>query len=182
MNRSSIRGAITATVFAAFMGIVLLIHHGATVKAAPSPRIHHCPNIQVQIVPINRGLGAALGHIGRWYRIRDLWSDPCSLQGFPGVELLDRNFHSLPRQVGRGGYIISSTTPERWVVLDPRHDAYFALEYTHIQTGDQPCRTVPYLLITPPNDSLPVVTDSGAIAPCPSEIGVSPVEATPALP
>jgi hypothetical protein len=177
MDRSTLMGAIMAAAIAAITSMALLVHRGVPVQAAPSGGIHRCYNTQLIMRPTNKGLGAALGHIGRWYRIRHLWGGPCSLQGFPRVELLDRNFHSLPIHVGRGGYIISATLPTREVVLDRQHDAYFALEYTDVRT----CRFAPYLIVTPPNDNLPVVTYSGGLAPCPGDVGVSPVEPTPAL-
>lgn len=181
LHRSSVVGAIASGGVATVLGMALLLQCGTTVQAAPSATVPHCSNIQLAITPPTRGLGAALGHVGRWYRIRDVWGGPCSLRGFPGVVLLDRNFRTLPVRVQRYGYIISGTVPIRKVVLDRKHSAYFALEYQDVPSGTQPCRSVPYLMVTPPNDSLPVVTHSGGIAPCPRRIDVSSVEPAPAL-
>jgi hypothetical protein len=125
--------------------------------------------------------GVALGHVDVIYRIRDLWGGPCSLQGYPSVELLDRNFHSLPTHLKRDhGYIISGIRAHR-VVLNEQHDAYFALEYHDVPIDNQPCGSTPYLMIFPPNDNLPVVTYSGVGTPCGGDIVVSPVESTPAV-
>jgi Protein of unknown function (DUF4232) len=175
--------AIRMSVVAALVVTALLGYHpSAPVDRALSSGMPHCSSVQLLISPINKGLGAALGHVGRWYRMRDVWGGPCNLQGFPGVELLDRNFHTLLRRVKRGhGMIISGSPRPRLVMLNQQHDAYFALEFTDIQKGNASCRSVPYLIITPPNGSLPVVTHSGGIAPCPGDIIVSPVEPTPIL-
>lgn len=169
MHGSSITGAITTLGLAAILGILLLVRGSMPVQAVGSAGgVRRCSNIQLLIRPMNKGLGAALGHSGRWYRIRELWGVPCQLQGFPGAELLNRNFHSLPPHVGRGGYIISATLPTREVLLNQQHDAYFPIDNRH-------CHSVPYLIVTPPGDTLPVVT-FGDIPDCGGRMGVSPVE------
>lgn len=182
MDRSSVTGAILTVAVTGIIVSVLLVHREAPVEAAPAAGIPGCSNIQVLITPTNKGLGAAAGSIGRWYRMHDIWGGPCSLRGFPGVELLDRNFHTLPGHVRRGhGMIISGDLLKREVVLNQQHDAYFALEYSDVQSDGEPCGSVPYLMVTPPNDKLPVVTYSGGIVPCPGQITVSPVEPVPLL-
>jgi hypothetical protein len=180
MRRSSIARAITMVGVAAILGALLLVRGGMPAQTVGSAGVPHCSNIQLLIRPMNRSLGAALGHSGRWYRIHELWGGPCQLQGFPGAELLDRNFHSLPPHVGRGGHIISATLPKREVVLSQQHDAYFALEYADSPIGNRRCHSVPYLMVTPPGDALPVVT-FGDIPDCGGRMDVSPVEPTPVL-
>lgn len=126
----------------------------ARTAAAPVPR---CMNVQLSVSP-GGGLGAATGHLGVWFRLHNLRRSACSLQGFPGVELLDKNFQSLPDPVQRSGYMISPSLPKRMVVLDRSHDAYFALEYGDVPNMNHPCRSgVPYVMVIPPNDRLPIV-------------------------
>jgi hypothetical protein len=144
---------------------------------------HRCYNIQLLVRAV-RSQGAT-GHIGIIYRIHNTWGDTCTLQGYPGAELLDRQFHSLPTRVHRGnGFIISGNPPQPQVTLDSGHDAYFGLEYEDVPTGNEPCPRAPYLMVTPPNNNLPVVTYSyggrsqGVITPCGGDITVSPVHAT----
>lgn len=150
----------------------------------PQQSVQRCPNTQLLIRSV-QGQGAA-GHIGIIYRIHNLAAGACTLQGYPGAELLDRQFHSQPTIVRRGhGYIIAGSPSQPQVTLDSSHDAYFGLEYSDVPSGNGPCPRSPYLMITPPNDKLPVVTYAssghgsvGAITACRGTIGVSPVHAT----
>lgn len=150
----------------------------ATLTQAAGPRdtIRNCYNVQLTITP-DKG-GAGLGHISLIYRIRNLWSRPCTLQGFPGLEMLDRNFHSLPTHLQRdNGYLIGDV-PVRRIRLDQSHDAYFALEYSDNPVGSQTCPHARYMMIIPPNDNLPDVAYS-YVAPCGGTIDVSPVRLRP---
>jgi hypothetical protein len=175
--RSSIKQSLTALGIAAIVSGAVLVHDDARVWATASFNIHPCSNTDLLMRPMKEGLGAAAGHVGRWYRIHHPWGSACSLQGFPGVDPLDAHFHSLPIQIGHSGYIITATLPERQVIIDQRHDAYFALEYTDVRY----CKSAPYLMVFPPGDKLPVVTYSGGLAPCPGAIDSSPVEARAVL-
>ncbi|HZU13360.1 MAG TPA: DUF4232 domain-containing protein [Chloroflexota bacterium] len=142
-----------------------------------------CQNIQLSIRPAS--IHGATGHVGAVYRLHNTWSTPCSLQGYPGVELLDAQFHSLPTHTNRGhGFIIYGTPPAPRVTLDAAHDAYFGLEYSDVQTQGETCPRTEYLLVIPPDDYLPDVTYShagtnfGYVAPCGGKVTVSPVHGT----
>jgi hypothetical protein len=161
----------------ALLYVAVLVRDGARVEATASFDIRPCANSHLLIAPTIRGLGAAAGHVGRWYRIHLLWGSACSLQGFPRVELLDADFHTISIQVGHGGQI-TGRLPRPRVLIDRHHDAYFALEFTDVLG----CRSSPYLMIFPPLDTLPVVTDSGGVAACPHNVDSSPVEAGTTLP
>ncbi len=65
--------------------------------AAPSAAAGGCQNYQLLIRPI-QGSGAA-GHYGVMYRIRNISNSGCTLSGFPGVQLLDTTFTTLPTHV-----------------------------------------------------------------------------------
>jgi hypothetical protein len=152
--------------------------------SAPGASAPRCPNTQLLIQSVQSQ--GATGHIGIVYRIHNLASSACTLQGYPGAELLDRQFHSQPTTVQRGhGYIIAGSPPRPQVTLDAGHDAYFGLEYSDVPSGAAACPRSPYLMITPPDDRLPVVTYAstspgmvGAITACRGTIVVSPVHAT----
>lgn len=139
-----------------------------------------CQNIQLLIRPYSSN-GAA-GHISIIYRIHNLSSRGCSLDGYPGVGLLDRHFATLPTTVTRGGSYIGSI-PEQRVALPAGGNAYFTLLYSDVPTGSGPCRTASNLMIFPPNDFLPVVTyaftGGGGIIACNGALNVSPVTARP---
>jgi hypothetical protein len=179
MRKSLIIGTIAAVGAAALVGAAVLGHRAPLAQAAPATAPPRCSNVQLLIRPY-KSLGAATGHLGLWYRLHDLTAAPCSLQGYPGALLLDRDFHSLPTTVQRAhGYIIAGSPPVHLVILSPQHDAYFALEYSDVPQGNAPCASAPYLMVTPPNDLLPNVTFSGLGAPvCGGKVGVSPVEPT----
>lgn len=159
------------------LAALLTAHQPTTTRAAgPRDGPHNCYNVQLMIMPDKGGSG--LGHIGLNYRIHNLWARPCTLRGFPGLELLDRNFHSLPTHPQRGnGYLIGNV-PAHQVQLDSRHDAYFALEYSDNPVGHETCLHARYLMLIPPNDNLPDVTYS-RIDPCGGKINVSPVGSRP---
>lgn len=173
MSRFPSLGACAALGITLIAGMGLLVHRVVPVGAAPSVGMHRCSNSQLSVRRV-AGTGAA-GTVVVVYRFHVLWGGPCSLRGFPGLELLDKQFHSLPTQVQRGdGVNIIATVPVRQVVLDGQHDAYFALEYHHVPIKNHPCYSPRYLMVIPPNDRLPVVTYSGIDYSC-GTIAVSPV-------
>jgi Protein of unknown function (DUF4232) len=140
-----------------------------------------CSNIQLTIRSV-QSQGAA-GYIGVIYRLHNMWNQPCTLFGYPGLLLLDRNFHSLPTHLHRGAGSLIGGFPARLVRVGPYGNAYFALGYSDVQVGNQPCRKGFYLMIIPPNDFLPVVTyattPGRAILACSGNIDISPVTARP---
>lgn len=144
-------------------------------QAAPT-----CQNIQLLIRP--HSSNGAAGHIGLIYRIHNLSGRPCSLYGYPGVQLLDRHFVSMPTTVTRGGSFIGSI-PKQRVSLPAGGNAYFTLLYSDVPTGNGPCRTARNLMIFAPNNFLPVVTyaapNGGGITACNGAVNVSPVIAQP---
>jgi Protein of unknown function (DUF4232) len=150
--------------------------------AARSPSaLPRCSNIQLTIRS-GQSQGAA-GHIAVIYRLHNMWNQPCTLFGYPGLQLLDRNFHSLPTHLHRGAGGIIGGFPARLVRVGPYGNAYFALGYSDVEINNQPCRQVSYLMIIPPNDYLPVVTyatsHGQAILACSGNIDITPVSAHP---
>jgi|SRR5947209_4432938 len=144
-------------------------------------RYARCNSGQVSVAPTNKGLGAALGHSGRWFRVRLHAGEACTLQGYPKVVLLDARLHRIPSRVRHGGYIISSFHPAaRTVILSRRHDGYFAVEQMDVPSPPRPCIIVPYLDVTLPGTAHPVLT-RGPVGLCPPADGVSPIEPSPSL-
>jgi hypothetical protein len=167
--------------------IVLAVTGGCAVGAGRSmagsapaapPR---CANYQTLVTPVS-GNGAT-GHISEMFRIHDTLPGSCQLFGYPGAELLDRSFHSLPTHVTRAPWPEGGPGP-RTVTLSSGHDAYFVLAWVHIPTPGQRCPTASYVMITPPNDRLPDVTYAGTrngpsgIDACGGNLTVSPVAGT----
>ncbi|MDQ2741501.1 MAG: DUF4232 domain-containing protein, partial [Chloroflexota bacterium] len=101
---------------------------------------------------------------------------------YPGIELLDSQFHSLPTQVQRGHIYATNPPRPRLVRVGPYGNAYFILEYSDVPGPGSYCPQVPYLMITVPNNNLPNVTyasgGGGHLTPCRGQVNVSPVEPT----
>jgi hypothetical protein len=172
------------TLIAAWIAICVALP-GATdrrvsdVDAAQAPRT--CHNVQLAIRP-QSSQGAA-GHIALIYRIHNLSNRSCTLFGYPGVQLLDRNFISVPTTVHRGpGGLVGAFVP-RTVTLGAGGNAYFALGYSDVPVNNHPCSSARYLMIFAPNDFLPVVTYAsaprGGLITCTGNVDVSPVTAHP---
>jgi Protein of unknown function (DUF4232) len=140
-----------------------------------------CQNLQLAI-RAQSSQGAA-GHLAIIFRIHNLSRRTCALFGYPGIQLLDRNFLSLPTTVHRGpGGLVGAIPPSR-VALGAGGNAYFALGYSDVPVNNHPCYSARYLMIFAPNDYLPVVTyassPGGVIVACSGKINVSPVTAHP---
>jgi Protein of unknown function (DUF4232) len=144
---------------------------GSALAASPQ-----CANYQLTMQPISSN-GAA-GHISEMYRIHDLLRGSCTLFGYPGAVQLDRNFQTLPSHVTRAPWPQGGPGP-RLVTLDRSHNAYFVLGWEHFPTPGQKCPIASYLMITAPNDRLPVVINAGGggIMACGGDLTASPVSA-----
>jgi Protein of unknown function (DUF4232) len=145
---------------------------GGTALAASPP----CANYQLAMQPISSN--GAMGHISEMYRIHDLLPGSCTLFGYPGAVQLGQNFHTLPTHVTRGPWPTGGPTPVL-VTLDRSHNAYFVLGWEHFPTPGQKCPIAWYLMITAPNDRLPVVVNagSGGIMACGGNLTASQVSA-----
>ncbi|HZS94799.1 MAG TPA: DUF4232 domain-containing protein [Chloroflexota bacterium] len=167
-----------------FVGLIALVYispasrPGAQPVAAAAGR---CANIQIHITPLRGSAGA--GHVGVEYRMHNMWGSACTLQGYPGAELLGARFHTLPTHLHRGlGYLVGAQ-PVRLVTLPGHGNAYFILEWDQIRTQNQPCQIARYFMVIPPNDNMPVVTyaapNAGFIRACSGNVTVSPVSGHP---
>lgn len=120
-----------------------------------------------------------MGHVGTMYRVHNILPAACTLFGYPGAKLLDRNFNSLTTHVHRGlGYLAGKHAPVT-VTLQGSHQGYFVLEWDHIPSPGETCPPAPYVMIIAPNDRLPVVTyagsETGVIVACGGNLTASPV-------
>jgi hypothetical protein len=125
-----------------------------------------------------RGSGAT-GHIAEMFRIHNVLPRACTLHGYPGAVLLDKNFFSLPTHVTWGLSNLAGKHAPVTVRLDATHDGYFILAWVHIPSPGESCPTAKYVMITAPNDRLPVVTyagiGGGGIDACGGKLTASPV-------
>src|SRR5665213_1925190 len=98
--------------------------------------------------------GVAMGHIAQEGSFRNISTSPCTLRGYPGLQLLDGTGHRLRTEVMRGTAYTVPLVRVRTVVLAPRGGASFDLGYDD-QTGYElaKCPTSTRVAITPPNAS-----------------------------
>jgi hypothetical protein len=140
-----------------------------------------CSKNQVEVTA--KGMGAALGHVGVLFTLRNVSSASCRLDGYPGMLLLGSEGQALTTNVVRavnGSYLILKVVPHP-VALPPGVTASFDLEYGDNPGGAQ--ATEPYSQACPSATStevtLPNATDHSVvpvrIAPCGGQLLVSPV-------
>ena|SRR5579875_175421 len=173
----------------AFVGIAAIVLSSAAfsfapvrdVAGAPARASTNCRNYQLLIRP-QSSQGAA-GHGAVIFRIHNLAGRSCTLIGYPGIQLLNRQFLSLPTTVHRGAGDLVGAIPKTLVTVPGNGNAYFALGYSDVTVNNQPCPTDYYLMVFAPNDYLPVVTfpfpRGGSIMACSGTVYVSPVTSTP---
>lgn len=123
--------------------------------------------------------GAGLGHEGAPIVFENSSSRPCTLQGYPGVGILDASGQQVSEAVRTpqgylGGMQTGSTTPPL-VTLAPGGFASAFVEGTDVPSGtEQSCPTYSSALVTPPTSTRSVKV--ALFVP-----GCSPVEVHPVL-
>jgi hypothetical protein len=106
---------------------------------------------------------------------------PCSLFGYPGMQLYDSGGTAIPTMVVRGGVTFgtaAANAPATRVNLAANGTAEFTLRYSDVPVGNETsCPTSATAHITPPGN-YGSATVALAIAPCSSgTVHVSPVYA-----
>lgn len=123
------------------------------------------------------GQGAA-GHIVGAFVLRNSSASPCTLDGYPGLQMLDGKGHPLPTVVARGAAMGLPAVSPALVTLTPGGSASFSIAYEDVPVNNEgPCPTSAQLEITPPNDFDHLVVHA-TLSPCRGgTITVSPVVA-----
>jgi hypothetical protein len=170
------RAIRTGTALLVVASAVCVTAVSGTVEArSTEAAAHPCANFQLVVRYMSSSGGA--GHIGYMFRVHNILPGACTLYGYPGAMELDRNFNSLPTHVTRGMAYLTGKRAPVTVTLQGGHDGYFVLEWDHIPSPGQTCPTSSYVMITPPNDRLPVVTFAKIDA-CGGNIIATPVART----
>jgi hypothetical protein len=79
-------------------------------------------------------------------------TSPCVLNGYPGVELVDRSGHAVPTNEVRGdGFTMHNTAPPSPVTLAPRAKAWFGFDTDDVCTNS-PGAASSAVLVIAPND------------------------------
>jgi Protein of unknown function (DUF4232) len=149
--------------------------------AAASASWPQCRSTQIGVTVT--GKGAALGHVGVLFTLRNASSDHCRLYGYPRLLLLGGQGQALPTTVVpavNGAYLFPSVTPH-WVALAPGATGSFDVQYLDNPVGAQAnepyataCPTASHVQVTMPDASDHTVVPAN-IAPCGGQLLVSPV-------
>jgi len=128
------------------------------------------------------GNGAA-GTIELTVSMANTSSQPCSLNGYPGMQLLNASGAALPTNVIRGGgpgfLAPAANQPPALVTLAPGGHAAFSLSYSDVPVGNETsCPSSAKAQVTPPNDFGHLVVTMQTDACGGGTIHVSPVYAT----
>jgi hypothetical protein len=152
---------------------------------ARAPTAPTCQAAQLAIA--QDASSGATGHLGIELRLHNVSRQPCTLEGYATVVLLDGSRRPLLTVLhwGPGGFF-NFNRPERLVTLAPGGNAYLAMGWTHIPTPGQTCPLAPNLLILPPGASSALlvavghgtVPAYGAVDACGGQLAVSAVEPT----
>jgi hypothetical protein len=125
-------------------------------------------------------LGAAAGNVGIEVVLRNTSTRSCSLEGYPGLQLLNASGVALPTTVSRSPSQLFGTVSPHLVGLAPGQSASFDLGYGDNPTGNPPppyqqaCPTATQLSIIPPGVTT-ALRAATSIAPCEGFLTTSPV-------
>ncbi len=152
---------------------------GGSTTTSTAAGVATCQPAQLRVVP-QQGTGAA-GTITMTVSLTNVSSTTCTLQGYPGMQLLAASGASLPTNVVRGGVQFPTAAANQspsLVTLAPQQAATFSLSYEDVPVGNETtCPTSAKAEITPPNDVAHAVVTL-AISPCNGgTVHVSPVYA-----
>jgi hypothetical protein len=135
-------------------------------------------------VPVTAtGTGAALGHIGVLFTLRNTSRQNCRLHGYPGMLMLDSRGRALPTTVvrARAGAYLFPPVVQHQVALPPGATASFDLQYADNPVGAQ--ASEPYSTACPAATSADVTLPNAFVhsvvpvrmAPCGGQVLVTPV-------
>jgi Protein of unknown function (DUF4232) len=155
-------------------------HGSTTTTDANTAAVPTCLASQLSIEP-HQGGGAA-GTISLTISMRNTSATACTLQGYPGMQLLNSQGATIPTNVVRGSFTGSApaaaSQPPALVTLAPGFSATFWLQYEDVPVGNETtCPASKQAQITPPNDTAPALV-SLDISPCNNgTVHVSPIYA-----
>ena len=133
------------------------------------------PQLKLSAEGGDAGAGNRVSNIG----VQNISATACSLTGYPGVVLQDRqgrNLTAIRSEQSLGSYFTQSQPPTP-VLLAPQAKAAFELAWNVVPNeaqGQTTCPNVARIRVTAPGDTSAVSMDM-AFAPCSSRVRVSPL-------
>ena len=100
------------------------------------------------------GLGqGAAGSIAQSVNLLNISNRACTLEGYPGMQMLSASGHALATHVHRGASVTVRARPVTLVTLAPGGKAAFDIGYADATGfGNKRCPTSARVKVTPPND------------------------------
>ena len=122
------------------------------------------------------GSSGAAGTIETTVALKSTAPAPCTLGGYPGMQMLSASGSPLPTIVVRKGNYSFTAIPVTTVTVGPGQSAYFNIGYSDVPVGNETtCPTSASVQVTPPNAFNHLVI-TAALAPCGGgTLAVSPV-------
>jgi hypothetical protein len=112
------------------------------------------------------GSSGAAGTIETTVGLKSTASTPCTLGGFPGMQLVSASGSPLPTMVVRTGNYSFTAMPATSVTVGPGQSVYFNIGYSDVPVGNETtCPTSASIQVTPPN-ALDHLVMTAALAPC----------------
>jgi hypothetical protein len=143
--------------------------------AAPDASIPRCPSGRLYIAPVPKSGQGGVGHVGLVFSVKSLAQQPCYLEGYPGLQMVDASGHNIATRLRWGGGYLFGNQPKRSITLTTGQVATFDLEWVHIPTGNQNCPTASYLLVTPPDETAAIAVAVSLQQVCGGALTASPV-------
>ena len=125
--------------------------------------------------------GGAAGSVAGMFILRNISATPCTLEGYPGMQLLDATGRPMTTHVLRGTSVVVPPIPVTLVTLAPGARGSFRWGYSDVPTGTETCPTSASVEVTPPND-FSHATLASKMSPCGGRVTVSPVQLGTAIP
>jgi hypothetical protein len=126
-----------------------------------------------QLTLAKQGDENGLGNFANIYRLQNISQQTCTLEGYPGVQLLDENQQPMSITVLQqtSAYLYNAQNPQL-VTLAPGASGYFILEWS---AGPSSCAGATSVLVMPPGDQTNLQIAS-TIEVCTGKVIVSPIE------
>lgn len=173
-STSTTRAAPTTTPSTTHPGSSSSVASSPSTTAVPPSGPTRCPT--ADLAGSVAGSSGAAGTIQMTIALRSTAPSPCTLFGYPGLQLLAGDGSALPTNVVRkGGYPFTAMAPTT-VTLAPGQTADFNLGYSDVPVGGETsCPTATSMEVTPPNATDHLVVPA-SLAPCGGgTVVVSPV-------
>jgi hypothetical protein len=126
-----------------------------------------------QLTLAKQGDENGLGNFANIYRLQNTSQQTCTLEGYPGVQLLDASHQPMSITVLQqtSAYLYNTQTVQL-VTLAPGASGYFILEWS---AGASSCGGAASVLVTPPGDQTSLQI-ANTIQACTGNVIVSPIE------